>query len=225
MHTATESKNIFEPLTLTALRDKLNNALDQSMAWCMPKDGSREVPNALRSSHFCFMAGKCLPMLTNTGGKLRHIRFNDTNIKRVSGEWLLDTVVADCDVGADGKEGLVTKIRVAMECESSTALKEFITDFSKLLHVNSETKVYLQGLNQRHEPSAQAFIARRLEMAAKYIREIDSTSNWYFGFWPSPLALNIDAGSLWAELQSGNHKHLRQIRLYRFNGWEFSDQD
>lgn len=48
----------------------------------------------------------------------------------------------------------MTKIYVAMEYEISTVLNDFVTNFSKLLHVKSESKIYLQGLNQRHEPSA-----------------------------------------------------------------------
>ncbi len=217
--TATEPEDIADSLRLTAL----NNALSQSMTWCMPDDGSRDMSNALRSSHFCFMAGTCLPKFTSKPGKVRHIRFNDTDIKRESGEWLLDAVMVECNGNAAGKEGIVSKIHVAMECESSTALKAFFVDFSKLLHIKSETKIYLQGLNQRRESSARSFIDERLEMAAKYIQEIDSTSTWYFGFWPSPLALNIDADdrSLWADLNRGNHKHLKKIELYKFNGRKF----
>lgn len=214
-------------MKLSEFEQDLNNALTHSMDWCMPEDASRQVSNALRSSHFCFTAGECIRQLTTASGRLRHMRFNGTDIKREPGEWLLDAVVAECHIDSKGSEGVVSKIHVAMECESSTALKEFFTDFSKLLHIKSDTKIYMQGLNQRDEPSARSFIAKRLEMAAKYVREIDSAPTWYFGFWPSPLALDIEADdrSLWAELKRGKHEHLRRIKLYKFDGSQFTDQN
>ncbi|MBS7779929.1 hypothetical protein [Acidovorax sp. CCYZU-2555] len=224
--TSIDAKNISGSLTLDALRDELNSALSQSMTWCMPDDKQRTVSNAMRSSHFCYMAGKCLTKLAPGLGRLRHISFNDKDIKRESGEWLLDALVAECDVDAFGAEGVVTKIHVAMECESSTAMKDFVIDFSKLLHVKSEAKIYLQGLNQRHEPSARAFMAERLKMASRYIKQIDPVSDWYFGFWPSPLALKIDADdrSLWANIGDEKNSHLMGVKLYKFNGKEFADQ-
>ena len=223
----TETDAIAATLSLSEFEQKLNNALTHSMDWCMPEDASRQVSNALRSSHFCFTAGECIRQLTTASGRLRHMRFNGTDIKREPGEWLLDAVVAECHIDSKGSEGVVSKIHVAMECESSTALKEFFTDFSKLLHIKSDTKIYMQGLNQRDEPSARSFIAKRLEMAAKYVREIDSAPTWYFGFWPSPLALDIEADdrSLWAELKRGKHEHLRRIKLYKFDGSQFTDQN
>lgn len=225
--TSIENEEIAESMTLAALRHALNDALLQSMEWFQSSEELRKASNALRSSHFCYMAGKCLTKLSPGLGRLRHISFNDKDVKRQPGEWLLDAVVAECDADEFGAAGMVSKIHVAMECESSTAMKEFATDFSKLLHVKAEKKIYLQGLNQRHEPSARAFMAQRLQLASRYIQKIDPDPTWYFGFWPSPLALKIKADdrSLWANMNNGSNSHLNGVKLYKFNGQEFTDKD
>lgn len=225
--TSVEDDKITDSISLAALRDELSDALAQSMKWCQSTEELRKASNALRSSHFCYLAGKCLVKLSPGVGRLRHISFNDEDVKRQPGEWLLDAVIAECDDDALGTVGMVSKIHVAMECESSTAMKDFVTDFSKLLHVKSDKKIYLQGLNQRHEPSARAFMAERLKLASTYIQKFDPIPIWYFGFWPSPLSLKIEAAdrSLWANINGDLNSHLLGVKLYKFNGQEFTDKE
>lgn len=109
------------------------------------------------------------------------IEFVEGSLRRRSGQWLLDAVVAERD-----EKGIVRRINIAMECESSTALQAFSCDFGKLLHVRSATKLYLQGLNPFYPWATDAFVTRTLQRASDLVRAVDPYTAWFFGFWPSP---------------------------------------
>lgn len=202
---------IKEAVNASDLYAQLDEALNASIQWATEAGAS----NALRSSRFCSEVGRRLPQLLDEQAKLFHIGFADEGTRRVSGEWLLDAVVAEQDA-----RGCVRKIHVAMECESSTANAAFAWDFGKLLNVRSVVKIYLQGKNQATAKAAESFSRERLATAANLILELDPHSRWYFGFWPSPEKVR-GYESLWDGFASGQYRHLRDVRLFQFDGQFF----
>lgn len=188
----------------------IQSALDKSIKW--GRDNAKS--NSERSAYFSSQVGELLPR--TPGSELLHIGFNDATHAKTPGEWLLDAVVAECD------GSLVKTIHVAMECESNTSMSEFARDFGKLLNVKSKTKLYLHGLNHSTAAGANNLIRKRLDIAAKLIRDLDVDSKWIFGFWPSPKKVK-NFPSLWDSFDvSKQYEHLSSVCLFEFDGTSFA---
>ena len=74
------------------------------------------------------------------------------------------------------------KIRCALECESSTSGFDYFTDFSKLLSIASDTKLFLAGLNQQTKQAAWRYISRRIQQTSALVYDQydpASPTDWY----------------------------------------------
>ncbi len=121
----------------------------------------------------------------------------------------------------DERKKFIRKIHVALECESSTKMTEFGKDFSKLLNVKADTKIYLHGLNHVTPAAADKLVTSRLGVARQLIDDCDRGPEWFVGFWPSPMKVNRYP-SLWDAFGSPvDYAHLMKIRLYKFDGTKF----
>ena len=98
-----------------------------------------EVAKQIHTSHF---KGHCL----------RTIEVADS-AKRIGGEWLVDACITKQKgfPNPHNREkpiSFIHRIVFAMESESHTGTREFNTDFAKLLHLNANVKLYLNGISQ-----------------------------------------------------------------------------
>lgn len=199
--------------------DALSQALKTSRGWA----SGRNIPNATRSARFC--SDVCInidSLLEVSGSNLtsRYIHvYDEYDKKKRSGEWLLDGVWSE-DVCPDNRmtqRKVPAKIRVALECESSTSAFDYFTDFAKLLAISSDIKLFLAGLNQREKAVARAYMNKRVQQSGELVDQYDRTrpADWYLAFWPSPLA--VGGTSLWEQIDDDEDiAHLKAISLYRF---------
>ena len=193
--------------------DALSKALDTSRDWAR----GREISNATRSARFCSdVCGNLDRLLSGASLARRYISVGDHG-KRRPGERLLDGTWTE-DVRPDNRmsRGVQARIRFALECESSTSGVDYFTDFSKLLSISSDIKLFLAGLNQRTKTGACSYIDLRVQQSGAMVDRYDQTSpaNWYHAFWPSPLA--VDGRSLWELIDDGEIAHLHNVVLYQF---------
>ena len=193
--------------------DALWKALEASRDWAR----GREVSNATRSARFCSdVFGKLDPLLYGAALTRRYISVDDHG-KKSPGEWLLDGTWTE-DVRPDDRmpRGVPARIRCAIECESNTSGLDYFTDFSKLLSISADIKLFLAGLNQRTKTGACNYIDLRVQQSSAMVDRYDQTSpdDWYLAFWPSPLA--VDGQSLWELIDDGEIAHLHNVVLYRF---------
>lgn len=196
----------------------MRSALDDSLSWAeRKKNGTQVVSNSLRSSMFCTQIGRHLHRHVGNDVTKRQIVVTEDG-KREAGEWLLDIVwTEDLDAASEILDHKMPwRIRCAVECESSTAWREFFKDFAKLLNVRSPTKIFLGGLNQKTPAAAMEYMNDRLMEAQKFIRIYEGANtdvNWFIGFWPSPTGTRYS--SLWDKL--GELRHLRIPYVYQYN--------
>lgn len=211
-------------LNPSTLHRQLTEALATSVVW----RGYAKHPkaeNAYRSAYFCYQVGQLLDqaicdVCARYPLKKRQICFN-TDDEKVTGEWLLDIVwTEDHRPEVGSKFAIPKKIWCAVECESSTNIRDFFVDFAKLVNVRSPMKIFLAGLNQTTASKAVAYQQMRLDQAAQYIAasepSIEST-DWCVGFWPSPKGKS--GVSLWDSFEE--HPHLNAIHLYRYADSKF----
>ena len=194
--------------------DALSRALATSRDWAR----DRAVSNATRSARFCSdVCGNLDGLLCGAGLTPRYIRVDDHGTK-FPGEWMLDGSWTE-DVTPDEQmtKAVPLKIRCALECESSTSGFDYFTDFSKLLSIASDTKLFLAGLNQQTKQAACRYISRRIQQTSALVYDQynpASPTDWYLAFWPSPL--NVGGQSLWKRIDDGALTHLRAIVLYQY---------
>lgn len=196
-----------------ALNLSLKAALECSLKWNGFKNHPKQ-PNAYRSQYFCYQVGKHLDSSIKKRfpqeSLVRKLITFDENHEKVTGEWLLDVLWCD-DVQPvrSSKFKHASKIFVALECESSTSPKSFFEDFAKLVHVYSDIKIFLAGVDQIREPFKWKYIERRTTEAAQFLnqwaRDLDR-EEWYLAFWPSPK------DGRWDCLEK--YPHLRQIVVF-----------
>ena len=207
---------------MTLHPDDVLDALSQALATSRNWARGRKISNATRSARFCSDVCQNLGSLLHdtelTPIRPRYINVDDQGNKS-PGEWLLDgTWTEDVrpDDRMDERKGVPAKIRCALECESSTSGFDYFTDFSKLLLVTSDIKLFLAGLNQRTKRAACSYIDLRVQQSSELVDQYDRTSptDWYLAFWPSPLA--VDRRSLWERIDEEPLTHLHTIVLYQF---------
>ena len=196
------------------LLDALSQALTTSRDWAR---GRRKIYNSTRSARFCSdVCGNINSLLHGAALTPRYISVDDQG-DRSPGEWLLDGTWTE-DVTPDDRmtKGVPAKVRYALECESSTSGFDYFTDFSKLLSITSDVKLFLAGLNQRKKHAARTYINLRVQQSSALVDHYERTSptDWYIAFWPSPLA--VDGRSLWEIIDEKALTHLQAIVLYRF---------
>ena len=205
--------NVLLTLHQNDFLDALSQALATSRDWAR----GRRISNATRSARFCSdVCGNINGLLYGAALTPRYISVDDQG-NRSPGEWLLDGTWTE-DVTPDDRmtKGVPAKIRYALECESSTSGFDYFTDFSKLLSITSDIKLFLAGLNQRKKHAARSYINLRVQQSSALVDQYDPTSStdWYLAFWPSPLA--VDGRSLWEIIDEEVLTHLQAIVLYRF---------
>lgn len=197
----------------------LSQALSASREWA---SGKLEISNSTRSARFA--SDVCIHLNRLVGNAFsspslqpRYIRVDDAG-KRHPGEWLLDGVWTENAqpklAKRKGKNSPV-RIRCAIECESSTDGYEYHIDLAKLLVVSSDIKLFLAGLNQRTEDGVENYVNTRIyqtEQVLKQARSGDLSTDWYLGFWPSPL--KVEGKSLWEHLDAGDYTGNSSIVLY-----------
>ena len=197
----------------------LNRALSESLLWAR---GKPAISNSTRSARFASDVCKRLNPLVKSAfsspcSKLRHICVDDDG-DRHSGEWLLDGVwTEDARPRPDERMSMDSPVRIrcALECESSTASKEYHIDLAKLLVMSSDIKLFLAGLNQRTESGAEDYVNTRVCQTEKVLKQTCSgelSTDWYLAFWPSPL--KVDGKSLWQHLDAGKYTYHSKIVLY-----------
>lgn len=210
-------------IVLGELRQRLQAQLDmcrRERAECLQAESAARaagikvedpLDNAKVSTYFSSLAGQALAALQGDDDLLQ-IGYQTPFRNRTSGEWMLDAAV----VIKAKPYRLVERILCAMECESSTAMDAFLTDFGKLLNTKADTKLYLHGLNHASIQGAERHVHTRLQQAAEIIGRLDRDANWFFGFWPSPETYEPYA-SIWDDLD-GRFSYLRDIRLFELTG-------
>lgn len=195
-----------------AITKNLNKALENSL-----KQKLSNNPN--RSAYFCFQVGKQLSKsiavrYSEEQINRRQIKFDENN-ERVSGEWLLDILwCAELQPDCKSVSKHPSKIYAALECESSTSGEHFFEDFAKLVHVQSDIKIFLAGMDQVTPDGMRDYIANRTNQAAQFLENcaIDPDSQeWYLAFWPSP------AKNLWESLPN----HLNRVYVFELKDREF----
>jgi hypothetical protein len=167
---------------------------------------------------FCTQIGQNLDHFYSGEGVTRRQIIVKGDGERTAGEWLLDIAWTESWISKtvplkSQRPGL---LRCAVECESSTAGREFFKDFAKLVNIRSKAKIFLGGLNQVKPSAAESYRELRVREAGEFVREIDgddSPTDWYIGFWPSPAGtLNT---SLWDRL--AEFPHLSRGYVYRYD--------
>lgn len=201
------------------LHTVINASMRDSLAWVEARAAEgHTVPNSLKSSMFCTQIGQNLDHFYEGKGVTRRQIIVQGNGERTAGEWLLDIAWTEGWISKtvplkSQRPGL---IRCAVECESSTAGREFFKDFAKLVNIKSEVKIFLGGLNQVTPAAAERYRNERVLEAGEFVREIEGDnppSDWYIGFWPSPAGtLNT---SLWDRL--AKIPHLTTVYVYRYD--------
>lgn len=171
------------------------------------------VPQKLISSIFVHEISKSIhKIIYNNKFELKVVAVDDHDFKRISGEWLLDGCIRD------NTEEFPNKILFAFESESNTSVKSFNEDFAKIIHVNSNLKLYLNGLNQKTEKGKNNYIINRLKHA-KTILDKTTTDNLYLGFWPSPEQIDTGLPSFWKSFNE--YSHLNGVELFKYSNRSF----
>jgi hypothetical protein len=193
------------------LAKAIQYSLDSAVKWSTDNNvGS----NALRSAAF----------VSNLGDRLFHLLADDTlflnviNVtqegKKEPGEWLLDITITE-----NAADGFRKKIVWAVESESNCSKKAFYDDFAKLIHVNAENHLYLNGINHNTEMGRESYIKKRLKLAEQLVGK--SNKNLWFCFWASPCKSG-KCSSNWNEVHSnGALSHLNRVLLYRLENEGF----
>ena len=209
-----------KPELRDALSQELGQALNDSLKWTGYEKKPPDQRNSYRSAYFCYQVGRHLDSIIQCrfpGSPLQWIQVKfDEEDNKVRGEWLLD--ILWCEVTRPDPESQYncpSKIYAALECESQTGGKDFFEDFAKLVHVRSNIKIYLAGLNQKREHMMIDYIdRRRRRQAADFIGKYGAgpeTEEWYLAFWPSP--------TLWDQFDK--YPHLNAIRAYALEHGSF----
>ena len=112
-----------------------------------------------------------------------------------NGEWLLDFCITQQQKLENGSKAnyINDKIIWACESEAATGAKDFCDDFGKLLCVNAENYIYMNGLDQVIGTQANAsqpranYINNRIEYIKNIIQNSQNMINCiYIVFWLSP---------------------------------------
>lgn len=174
-----------------------------------------EISSQLISSIFVHeVASSIYTVCFERNGKLKVIGVND-KYEKISGEWLVDSCIVDY------QHSFIKKITFALESESNTSKRAFNEDFAKIIHLNAEYKLYLNGTNQKTEKGTYRYIDERLRYAESVLKDM-LINNLYLAFWPSP---RIDAthenirSSLWKNFDK--YPHLNTIHLYKYTDGKF----
>ncbi|MCK8818142.1 hypothetical protein MWH28_12320 [Natroniella sulfidigena] len=184
-----EKGKLIKDLMVESLEDAYNAQLKKS---------------SLKSAKFVECFGNnlyrefCENELDSSEPKLAVQKVKDDGSGKQSGEWLLDIVIkkefeiADPDK-KQSKANLVKDVLWAIESESSTSIKEMAKDFGKLVVINAENYVYLNGVDQKTIENVNAYIKRRIETVEDIMDKIGERfigKNLYYGFWPKPGSSN-----------------------------------
>ncbi|MEL4302023.1 hypothetical protein ACE02Z_10495 [Shewanella xiamenensis] len=172
------------------------------------------ISNQLISTIFVHEVSKSIHQtIFDAEHALKTIEVDDYFVKK-PGEWLLDCCIVKT------KNSFIQKIAFTLESESNTSKKSFDEDFAKILHINSDVKLYLNGLNQTTTGGINKYIAGRLEYAESILKSnAYETNNFYLGFWPSPKQEKKGLYSFWKCFHQ--HQHLDVIHLYKYINGKF----
>lgn len=208
------------------IRMALERALCLSQTWARQQVASNRITisNSDRSARFLSDTVECLNALFQTTFPSttlvpRYISVDD-DAKRGAGEWLLDATWTE-DAVADKRvpKRFPIRLRCALECESGTAAAAFFRDFTKLIVVSSDIKIFAAGLNQKTLNGTTEYMNRRVCEVKQLLDQVSDradSSEWYLAFWPSPM--NVGRISLWSHLDHGRWSHLSHVTLFHRSG-------
>ncbi|HWJ26870.1 MAG TPA: hypothetical protein VNS32_10035 [Flavisolibacter sp.] len=107
----------------------------------------------------------------------------------ISGEWLLDIVIAKRRPIND-RVGYIHELILALESEMAAGSKAFVDDFSKLLVVNAPIKVYINGVEAKDKKSR--YIESRLKLIQDILANYNNNDKYYICF--------VDHPSVWPKI-------------------------
>lgn len=210
---------ITEQELLQSIQAGFNRALDTTRTILDAKTSMRG--SGRLSSKFVYEVSRaihtCL-LQRSPGLRLRVIKVDERGI-REPGEWLVDACIVK-EHGESKDVRFIDRIVFAMESESHTGTRAFNEDFAKLVHLDAEHKLYLNGLSQTTPQGTSNYMQRRREYVEAILKRIRPSGEFYLGFWPSPgkpKTRGDTVDSIWSELQSRKWCHLRKIRLWHFD--------
>lgn len=189
-------------------------------------DSILDAKNSMRgsgklSAKFVYEVSKAIHTCLQRGSRrrcLRVIKVDGVGEKK-PGEWLVDACITEehCE-----SENLcfIDQIVFAMESETDSGKRAFNRDFAKLVHLNAEYKLYLDGLHHTTYQWMKKHIRSRCEYVEAILNRIRPEGDFYLGFWPSPEKPRNSPNpidSIWRGLQCGEWPHLNEIRLWRFD--------
>lgn len=160
---------------------------------------------------------RCL-MPRSPGLCLRVIEVGELG-ERKSGEWLVDACITEEHRESESLS-FIDRVVFAMESESDTGKRAFHDDFAKLVHLNAEYKLYLNGLSQTTCRGMRKYMNSRCEYVESVLNRIRPTGEFFLRFWPSPgkpRTSRSTVDSIWRGLQRGEWSHLNGVRLRRFD--------
>ena len=109
--------------------------------------------------------------------------------KIVSGEWLFDAVVVKRE-NVELKDKILnysSKVIVALESELAPGEKAFFDDFTKLLVVNAEKKIYINGI--KNIKQKEKYISERMNLINSILKIQTENSSYIICF--------VDYPSFW----------------------------
>lgn len=189
-------------------------------AHSLSNKGKFKEYNGLKSAKFVFEVGRKLEEKTkdesSSDNIVSYVQKVDDEGNKEPGEWLLDIVIAETTEITDPKVSnskaiINSKIIWAVESESALGLPEFAEDFGKLLAINSEKYLYLNGVNP-NQTNFEEYVERRLNTTNEILDKLNFNGELYFGFWPSPAKEDETSG--W---ENDIEDLLNKIRLYKWD--------
>lgn len=164
--------------------------------------------NSFRSSYFLHLIGIELEKNHFKGAKFNYQRVPSIEKKeRTSGEWLFDLcITTEKEIidnrYKDGKAMINTNTLFACESEFSTGLKDFTTDFGKLLCSNANQYLFVQGLNQSTQQGRIDFIDTRKKIITSQLEHL-ILDDFVLAFIPTPYKMGNS--SFWDQHEDAIH--------------------
>lgn len=200
--------------------DALNDALANSATLTKNTYKSKYFLSTLADNIF-------MSISSNNGYKLNVIK-TDKIGKGTKGEWLLDIAITKTLEVSQIYDGKVTPIKInsallwAIESESHTGLKQMAEDLGKLLCVNSEKYVYMNGFDQDDMTSVNKYIESRLDVAIIILNNSSFRHDLYYVFFPNPSQKKQNS-TYWNDtsIASGLIKALSYKLIYDTNTYKY----
>jgi hypothetical protein len=101
----------------------------------------------------------------------------------------LDIVVVSMRQSDSKKVLYPNKIKVAIESEFASGQKAFVDDFSKLLHISAESKIYINGIKSGNK---EKYITERMALVRELLTNHSDQSDYTICFVEHPYCWERD---------------------------------